>query len=175
VVHIASHFVFRPGDDSGSYLLLAGKDVGGAGFHLTVADFRDNQNLALDGTDLLTLSACETGMSGSAGNGREVDGLGTTAQLKGAKAIISSLWEVDDRSTGELMGDFYKRWVEGGGKLTKVEALRDAQLDLLRGKITPQSGGSDRGFSMPADDRGAALNYAHPYYWAPFVLMGNWR
>jgi CHAT domain-containing protein len=59
--------------------------------------------------------------------------------------------------------------------LTKVEALRDAQLDLLRGKITPQSGGSDRGFSMPADDRAAALNYAHPYYWAPFVLMGNWR
>jgi CHAT domain-containing protein len=175
VVHIASHFVFRPGDDSNSYLLLAGKDVGGAGFHLTVADFRDNQNLALDDTDLLTLSACETGMSGSASDGREVDGLGTTAQLKGAKAVISSLWEVDDTSTGELMGDFYKRWVEGRGKLTKVEALRDAQLDLLRGKITPQSGGSDRGFSMPADDRAAALNYAHPYYWAPFVLMGNWR
>ena len=42
VVHIASHFVFKPGDDSQSYLLLAGKDEGGAGFHLTVADFRDN-------------------------------------------------------------------------------------------------------------------------------------
>ena len=117
VVHIASHFVFRPGDDSDSYLLLAGKDEEGAGFHLTVADFRDNRNLTLRHTDLLTLSACETGMSGSAGNGREVDGLGTTAQLKGAKAVISSLWSVNDSSTGELMGDFLQavggRWRQG--------------------------------------------------------------
>jgi CHAT domain-containing protein len=99
VVHIASHFVFKPGDDSQSYLLLAGKEIGGNGFHLTVADFRDNQKLTLDDTDLLTLSACETGMSGNAGNGREVDGLGTTAQLKGARAVISSLW--DGSNTGQ--------------------------------------------------------------------------
>jgi CHAT domain-containing protein len=134
VVHIASHFVFKPGDDSQSYLLLSGKDQGGAGFHLTVADFRDNQKLALDDTELLTLSACETGMGGDASNGREVDGLGTTAQLKGARAVISSLWEVNDSSTGELMADFYKRWVSGAGNVEKVEALRQAQLDLLLGK-----------------------------------------
>ena len=131
VVHIASHFVYKPGDDSQSYLLLAGKDESGGGFHLTVADFNSDRNLNLRRTDLLTLSACETGMSGSASNGREVDGLGTTAQLKGAKAVISSLWEVDDASTGELMADFYKRWADGKGKVTKVEALRQAQLDLL--------------------------------------------
>jgi CHAT domain-containing protein/Tfp pilus assembly protein PilF len=62
IVHIASHFVFRPGDDSQSYLLLAGKEQEGAGYHLTVADFRDNPQLALDGTQLLTLSACDTGL-----------------------------------------------------------------------------------------------------------------
>ena len=145
VVHIASHFVFKPGDDSQSYLLLAGKDEGGAGFHLTVAEFRDNRNLTLRHTDLLTLSACETGMSGSASNGREVDGLGTTAQLKGAKAVISSLWSVNDASTGELMGDFYKRWAEGGGKVTKAEALRKAQLDLLLKQVKPTAGGNGRG------------------------------
>jgi CHAT domain-containing protein/Flp pilus assembly protein TadD len=175
VVHIASHFVFKPGDDGDSYLLLAGKDEGGAGFHLTVADFRDNRNLTLRHTDLLTLSACETGMSGSASNGREVDGLGTTAQLKGAKAVISSLWSVNDSSTGELMGDFYKRWAEGGGKVTKVEALRKAQLDLLLGKVKPQAGGSGRGFITENATPDAPSGYAHPYYWAPFVLMGNWR
>jgi CHAT domain-containing protein len=175
VVHIASHFVFKPGDDSQSYLLLAGKDEGGQGFHLTVADFRDNQKLALDDTDLLTLSACETGMSGNASNGREVDGLGTTAQLKGAKAVISSLWEVDDASTGELMGDFYKRWAEGGGKVTKVEALREAQLDLLLGKVKPLAGASGRGMGRAKPVHEVAAGYAHPYYWAPFVLMGNWR
>jgi CHAT domain-containing protein len=173
VVHIASHFVFKPGDDGDSYLLLAGE--GGAGFHLTVADFRDNRNLTLRHTDLLTLSACETGMSGSAGNGREVDGLGTTAQLKGAKAVISSLWSVNDASTGHLMGDFYKRWADGGGKVTKVEALRKAQLDLLLGQVKPSGSGTGRGFAAENTTAGAASSYAHPYYWAPFVLMGNWR
>lgn len=172
VVHIASHFVFKPGDDGESYLLLAGKDVGGEGYHLTVAEFRDNQKLDLDGADLLTLSACDTGMSGSASNGREVDGLGTTAQLKGAKAVLSSLWEVNDSSTSLLMSDFYRRWAAGGGKLTKVEALRQAQLDLLLGKSAGDSGAAGRGLEVPIDD--PSRNLAHPYYWAPFVLMGNW-
>jgi CHAT domain-containing protein/Tfp pilus assembly protein PilF len=175
VVHIASHFVFKPGDDSQSYLLLAGKDEAGAGFHLTVADFRDNKNLALRHTDLLTLSACETGMSGSASNGREVDGLGTMAQLKGARAVISSLWSVNDASSGQLMGDFYKRWVDGAGKVTKVEALREAQLDLLLGRVTAAAGADGRGFARAKTGSEAPKGYAHPYYWAPFVLMGNWR
>ena len=166
IVHIASHFVLKPGDDSESYLLLAGKDNDSAGYHLTVADFRDNQNLGLSDTDLLTLSACETGVSSNASNGREVDGLATTAQLKGAKAVISSLWQVNDASTGELMADFYKRWVGGSGKVMKVEALRQAQLDLLKGKIAPQPDQADPN---------APTNFAHPYYWAPFILMGNWR
>jgi CHAT domain-containing protein len=175
VVHIASHFVFKPGDDSQSYLLLSGKDQDAAGFHLTVADFRDNQKLALDDTVLLTLSACETGMGGDAGNGREVDGLGTTAQLKGARAVISSLWEVNDSSTGELMADFYQRWASGAGAVEKVEALRQAQLDLLLGKTKPKSAAENRGFTTGAPPVELPHNYAHPYYWAPFVLMGNWR
>jgi CHAT domain-containing protein/tetratricopeptide (TPR) repeat protein len=174
VVHIASHFVFQPGDDSQSYLLLAGKEAAGEGFHLTVADFRDNKNLTLRHTDLLTLSACETGMSGNASNGREIDGLGTTAQLKGARAVISSLWSVNDASTGQLMGDFYRRWTEGAGKVTKVEALRLAQLDLLRGKVTTV-GGADRRGLKSEEEESAARGFMRPYYWAPFVLMGNWR
>ena len=175
MVHIASHFVFKPGDDNQSYLLLAGKDKDTDGFHLTVADFRDNKNLSLRHTDLLTLSACETGMSGDASNGREVDGLGTTAQLKGAKAVLSSLWSVNDASTGLLMGDFYKRWADGAGKVEKVEALRQAQLDLLLGKVTPEGGAGGRGFDLGGPASEAPKGYAHPYYWAPFVLMGNWR
>jgi CHAT domain-containing protein/Tfp pilus assembly protein PilF len=174
VVHIASHFVFKPGDDSQSYLLLAGKEESGSGFHLTVADFNSNRNLNLRRTDLLTLSACQTGMTGNASNGREVDGLGTTAQLKGAKAVISSLWEVDDASTGELMGDFYKRWADGRGKVAKVEALREAQLDLLLGRVKVEEGASGRG-STVEPQRSIPAGFAHPFYWAPFVLMGNWR
>ncbi len=178
VVHIASHFVFKPGDDKQSYLLLADSAEAGKGFHLTVANFNDNPNLALDNTELLTLSACETGMSGSASDGREVDGLGTTALSKGAKAVISTLWEVDDSSTGALMADFYKRWAQGAGKVEKVAALRQAQLDLLLGKSptgAPRSDGSNRGLSVGDDEKPNPDGFAHPYYWAPFVLMGNWR
>jgi CHAT domain-containing protein len=176
VVHIASHFVLQPGDDSQSYLLLAGKDSEASGYHLTVADFRDNQNLNLIDTELLTLSACETGVSSLASNGREVDGLATTAQLKGAKAVLSTLWPVNDSSTGELMADFYRRWTGGGGKVTKVEALRAAQLDLLRGQSTSASAASDRGFSPEDSTEPASRSgFSHPFYWAPFILMGNWR
>jgi CHAT domain-containing protein len=175
VVHIASHFVFMPGDDSKSYLLLAGKDESGAGYHLTVEDFRDNRNLELRHTDLLTLSACETGISSSAGNGREVDGLGTTAQQKGARAVISSLWAVNDSSTGRLMADFYQRWADGAGKVAKVEALRQAQLDLLLGRPIPGAGSRGRNSGTARHDQDAPPGYTHPFFWAPFVLMGNWR
>jgi CHAT domain-containing protein len=104
-----------------------------------------------------------------------VDGLGTTAQLKGAKAVISSLWSVNDNSTGQLMGDFYKRWTAGAGKVTKAEALREAQLDLLLGETKAKTGGSARGLVTETGPAATPATYAHPYYWAPFVLMGNWR
>jgi CHAT domain-containing protein len=176
VVHIASHFVLQPGDDRESYLLLAGKDSEGAGYHLTVADFRDNPNLTLAETELLTLTACETGVSSNASNGREVDGLATTAQLKGAKAVLSTLWPVNDSSTGAFMADFYRRWVDGKGSVAKVEALREAQLDLLHGRSKAASGSSDRGLSSEdSKERASPGDFSHPFYWAPFVLMGNWK
>jgi CHAT domain-containing protein len=73
---------------------------------------------------------------------------------------------VDDESTGDLMADFYQRWVQSNGKVAKVEALREAQLDLLHGRIKPKPDPGD-----PA----APASFAHPYFWAPFVLMGNWK
>lgn len=166
IVHIATHFVLKPGDDTQSYLLLAGKDTEAGGYHLTEAEFRDDPKLALGDTELLTLSACQTGIASNTENGREVDGLGITAQRKGAKAVISSLWEVNDDSTGQLMADFYKRWADGGGKLMKVEALRRAQLDLLMGRVKPEPDSSNAH---------GPTTFAPPYYWAPFTLMGNWR
>ena len=117
-------------------------------------------------------------MSGNAGNGREVDGLGTTAQLKGAKAVISSLWEVNDASTGALMADFYKRWADGAGKIAKVEALRQAQWTCCMAVSRPNPAPTAGVFAAVDDEPSESASragYAHPYYWAPFVLMGNWR
>jgi CHAT domain-containing protein len=183
LVHIASHFIFKPGSDAQSFLLLSGKDSAGKGYHLTLSELRNDPDLRFDGVDLLTLSACETASTGSTADGREVDGFGITAQRKGAKAVLASLWSVDDVSTAQLMRDFYQHWVKTPG-ITKAEALRQAQLMLLHS--------SDRAGSQAAEDprtssvgtslsvgprllSGDEARYSHPYYWAPFILIGNWN
>jgi CHAT domain-containing protein/Tfp pilus assembly protein PilF len=175
VVHIASHFVLQAGNETNSYLLLGGKDVGGKGYHLTLAEVRDDPTLTFDGTELLTLSACQTGTSGTALNGREVDGLGITAQQKGAKAVLASLWSVADESTALLMADFYKQWLGTPG-ITKVGALRQAQLNMLHGA----SNGIDAGAAPARETENGAnkkqkQSYIHPFYWGGFILIGNWK
>jgi CHAT domain-containing protein len=111
------------------------------------------------------------------------------AQRQGAKAVVATLWPVVDTSTQELMQTFY-RLRESQPGLPKVEALRQAQLALLRGAGQPGSTtqmGSARGLDLvkgaPSQPGGAlppflpdpGAPYAHPSYWAPFVLIGNWR
>ncbi len=146
VVHIASHFRFQPGNDTKSFLLL------GDGGHLSLADLKTSPNL-FGGVQLLTLSACNTGM----GDGAEVEGFGTLAQRQGAKAVVASLWPVADDSTSLLMQEFY-RIRESSAGITKLEALRKAQLSLLRG-VAGQTKQPDETL------------YAHPFYWAPFFLL----
>jgi CHAT domain-containing protein/tetratricopeptide (TPR) repeat protein len=166
LVHIASHFMLQPGSDTDSFLLLGGKEEGGKGYHLSLKELRTEPRLDFKGTELLTLSACQTAISESAASGMEIDGLGLLAQQRGAKAVLATLWSVDDESTGMLMTDFYSRWINSPG-MNKGEALRQAQLAMLFGKVpsSSKSGGQP-------DTQGT---FAHPYYWAPFVLIGNWR
>jgi CHAT domain-containing protein/Tfp pilus assembly protein PilF len=152
LVHIASHYVSQLADDK-SYLLLGGKETGGQGFHLTLADMRDDQRMDFKGIELFTLSGCQTAMGTKDADGREIDGLGIMAQRKGAKAVVASLWPVDDASVGQLMATFYKFWAIAPG-MTKSEALQQAQLTLLHGTDS---------------------KYSNPYYWAPFILIGNWK
>ena len=92
VVHIASHFHFRPGNETASFLLL------GDGSHLPLSEIKTWPNV-FAGVDLLTLSACETAMGNAAGDGKEVEGFGVLAQRQGAKAVIATLWPVADAST----------------------------------------------------------------------------
>ena len=143
LLHVASHFRFSPGTEVNSFLLL------GDGQQLTLGDIR-TQNYRFDNVDLLTLSACDTGLGGGRDSqGREIEGFGVIAQQQGAKAVLATLWPVADQSTATLMAEMYHRRQEQ--KLTKTEALRVAQLSLL-----------------------SQSRYAHPFYWAPFILMGNW-
>ena len=98
--------------------------------------------------------------------------------------MIASLWPVADVSTSLLMREFY-RIREASNGMTKSEALREAQLELLRGTASSQTGsGRNRGVmheseiarhaTAPAFQRKPNAPYSHPYFWAPFFLMGNW-
>jgi CHAT domain-containing protein len=95
--------------------------------------------------ELLVLSACQT----ATGDKRAALGMAGVAVRSGARSTLASLWSVSDRSTAFLMIEFYREL--GKPEITKAEALRRAQVALLH-----------------QDD------YTSPYYWAPFVLLGNW-
>jgi CHAT domain-containing protein len=98
IVHLATHAAFVVGDSSNSFVLF------GTGERASLIDIR---NWDLTNVDLVVLSACETGLGGQFGNGEEVLGLGYVFQEKGARAILASLWTVDDNGTQALMTDFY--------------------------------------------------------------------
>jgi CHAT domain-containing protein len=146
---------------------LGGKDEGGKGYHLSLADLRDDPRMNFAGVELLTLSSCQTAMGSKVETGRDVDSLGIVGQMKGAKAVLATLWKVDDASVGILMEAFYRLWTTKQG-MTKSEALRQAQLTLLRGATGTDSGSTSSSASKTAP-------YSNPYYWAPFILIGNWK
>ncbi|NEZ61111.1 CHAT domain-containing protein [Leptolyngbyaceae cyanobacterium CCMR0081] len=95
--------------------------------------------------ELLILSACET----ATGDDRAALGLAGVAIRSGARSTLATLWLVDDRGTSELMGSLYGELTSTN--LSKAEILQRAQLKLLNNE-----------------------DYQHPYFWAPFVLIGNW-
>jgi CHAT domain-containing protein len=152
LVHIASHFLL--GDEGDSFLLL------GDGSRLTLERIALIPNF-FAGVELLTLSACDTALRERGADGQELESFGELVQRKGAKAVIASLWPVADESTSLLMQRFYGAPAMQPG-IPKAEALRQAQVELLRGS---GSAGGSKGIAR----------FEHPLYWAPFVLIGNWR
>lgn len=134
VLHLACHGQFRPDNPLFSSLRL------GDGW-LTV---RDAYNLDLH-CELVTLSACETGVSAVA-PGDELIGLARGFFSSGVPSLLLSLWTVDDEATATLMSYFYRRLRAGA---RPARALREAQLELLG-------------------------QQPHPFFWSPFVLVGRW-
>ena len=105
-----------------------------------------------------------------------MDSLGMVAQQKDAEAVLATLWDVNDLSTSHIMSDFYDRWVKNPAK-GKAEALRQAQLAFLHGPAAGTGAKTGRGFASgdQSSTQTSSLGYAHPYYWAPFVLIGNYQ
>jgi CHAT domain-containing protein len=127
--------------------------------------------LDLSRTDLVVLSACETGLGDLAG-GEGVFGLQRSFEMAGAATCVASLWQVPDEATQRLMTRFYENlWQKRMGKLA---ALREAQLWLRREAITQPE--IVRGaHTTPEDGPPAVAGRLPPYYWAAFVLSGDWR
>jgi CHAT domain-containing protein len=97
--------------------------------------------------ELVVLSACKTGL-GKIIRGEGITGLSRAFLCAGTPTVLVSLWNVYDRSTADLMTSFYKNLETQG--MNKAAALREARLEMIRSK-----------------------KYSHPYYWAPFVLIGD--
>jgi CHAT domain-containing protein len=198
-LHLATHGFFAPkqlrsaltslsGSDGGCGCSLFGRK-GVAGFHpgllsglvlaganRPVPPDRDDgiltalevSALDLSGVDLATLSACETGLGETAG-GEGLLGLQRAFQVAGARSVVASLWQVDDKATRDLMTRFYENlWKR---KMPKLEALRQAQLWMLKD-------GAKRGMidvKVPKERLAKEDGRLPPYYWAAFALSGDWR
>ncbi len=139
-LHIASHYQADKG------LLLLGD-----GDQLTPKILKE-WNPKLGRYDLVTLSACSSGLDAGA-----VESLGGLFRSLGAKAVMATLWPVADVGAAPLMLEFYRQRGEQRQQ-SKAQALRQAQLAMLRGELK--------------GDHNKDLR--HPYFWAPYVLMGNW-
>ena len=132
-----------------SGLALAGFNTRTSGSEDGVFTALEASQLNLFGTQLVVLSACETGL-GDIANGEGVYGLRRAFALAGAESQLMSLWQVSDYGTQSLMARYYEKLTAGMGR---SEALREVQLEMI------EQGGQ----------------YSHPYYWAAFILAGDWR
>jgi tetratricopeptide (TPR) repeat protein len=153
ILHIATHGFFEPdpekssdrsGDNpllrSGLYLSGSSKETGEDG-KLTAYEA---MNLSLDNTEMVVLSACETGL-GTVKNGEGVYGIQRAFRVAGARSIIISLWKVDDIATQKLMVMFYEEWLKSGNKR---QAFTSAQNKLRN-------------------------EYKDPMYWGAFIIVGE--
>jgi CHAT domain-containing protein len=136
-------------------------------------------SLDLRTVELVTLSACETGL-GRTASGEGVLGLQRAFQIAGARNVVASLWKVDDQGTAALMRLFYyKLWAE---KKSPAIALREAQLAILRNPDQTEMLATTRGpvFEKMVkltdrQPRSSARRSASPRLWAAFILSGDWR
>ena len=148
VVHLATHGQF--GSTADQTFILSGANEGDRLINVNQFDnlLRSGSIRRSQPIELLVLSACNT----AEGDNEAILGLAGVAVRAGARSTLATLWSADDEATANLMGKFYTN-LSQDANISKARALRKAQLDLL----------------AESDSQ-----YRHPFYWAPFVLVGNW-
>ncbi|WP_096604114.1 CHAT domain-containing protein [Calothrix sp. NIES-2100] len=141
IVHLATHGQFSSRAED-TFILAADGPINVTQFDSLLRSRDESKPQAVE---LLVLSACQT----AAGDNRAALGLAGAAVRAGARSTLASLWQIDDQSTALFVGAFYKQLKSG--KVTKAQALRYAQLQLLQHP-----------------------NYNAPSFWSAYVLIGNW-
>ena len=145
MLHFATHGNLDYYDYNKSYLTLAPNAADGEDGKLTIEEVWEIEDIY--SYQLVTLSACSTALANDYSTGWAVSPASSFIDA-GTSTVVASLWAVNDASTALLMKYFY----ENMKTMDKVEALRQAQIKLS---------------NLP--------DYRHPYYWAPFILIGNWQ
>jgi CHAT domain-containing protein len=164
IIHLATHAEFQPGTASNSYIYFWNTK-------LQLDQLRELQ-LNAPPVELLVLSACRTAI----GDSEAELGFAGLAVGAGVKSALASLWYVSDEGTLGLMTEFYRHLATAP---VKAEALRQAQLAMLRGQVRISGGilnSSGEFPSLPLPPEIAALGertFSHPYYWAGFTLIGS--
>lgn len=173
IIHIATHGKFVAGLPEESYLVL------GDGDPFSIPDINSIGSDLRD-VHLVVLSACETAVGGPGADGIEVAGISSYFLAAGrASSVLASLWLVNDASTSLLMQQFYENLADG--EMTKAEALRAAQRAMLEGTMDQVLVESisrsivewDEDGGGTAEDSTSQSNLSHPFYWAPFILIGD--
>ncbi|MBE9241261.1 CHAT domain-containing protein [Synechocystis salina] len=162
IVHLATHSFFRSGKPSNSYIEFWDDKLN--------LDKMSQINWPSSTLELLVLSACQTAL----GDDEAELGFAGLALKAGVKSALASFWNVDDGATLVLMTEFYRQL---GQTSTKAEALRQAQLKMLRGELTSeleQSGISRGAIALPPSliDLGQT-DFSAPYYWASFTMLSS--
>jgi CHAT domain-containing protein len=174
ILHFATHAELNEDDPLSSAVLLAREDKEDGRLEV-----REIFGMDLK-ANLVVLSGCETGL-GKLSTGDELVGLTRAFIYAGTPSVVASLWSVDDSSTAHLMASFYRNLKT----MSKVEALRQAQLELIRGEgrseLLARRGvggigklGETPSSVLPAPSS-PSISTSHPYFWAPFILVGDGR
>jgi CHAT domain-containing protein len=171
IIHLGTHAEFLPGDAQDSYIQFYNGKLKMPELRKLSNEFGWNSAKTAP-VELLVLSACQTAL----GNEKAELGFAGLAVQAGVKSALASLWQVSDLGTLGLMSEFYQDLSEAP---IKAEALRNAQLAMLKGKVRIEGGklflSDGQTETLPQGIPQGNVLMSHPYFWSPFTLIGNWN
>ncbi len=169
IIHLATHAEFQKGKQDKSFIQFWGEKLSLDKLRQYTSESGWNKSPTIE---MLVLSACRTAL----GDEQAELGFAGLAFQAGVKTVIGSLWYVSDTASLTLMSEFYSQLKTAP---TRSEALRQAQLSLLQGKVQLEGDrillSNGQIVVLPPNLSATKLNLTHPYFWSAYTLVGNWN